>query len=507
MTRLSEAGERNRVGGAVWIAAAVLLLLLHLFRNGSQIADRELGLDEAWTYYVASRPLLTNLTLPITYHAQPPLYYLILHALLRVNGAEWFLRGFSWLAILGLLGFVLRFLTELNPLARVFLCAVLVTHEITRYLAQELRPYALSTLSSFVATILFVRLLGRPGRRAALAYGAAALVSLYTFAFDVWVFAAHVLWLAVTAAWQSRGGWRGALRRHSAAALSVTGVALLYLPYLVLAWHWHGATGAPEFSGSLQKIVHPGYSQALRYFLGFGLSPVAAWMTIACVLGGIFAELRRGNATVLLVAAIILGQVVFVQAFLYGRSSVANRYYTPVFPLFWFLVSVGFHHLIPRPPKLVWVVVLPALALGAGTLAFPFFANAARPVPRSEWRQVRDALAAVPGRKVVLFDYGFEAQMLEYEARDDRDMVIKSKRQPLWQGFPQHLQAESLEPEDVERTIEGESAADCFFYFIGRYFVDRGPSSPYFSVFVPAMNRRGYEAIPFFGSGHGFCRP
>jgi hypothetical protein len=96
--------------------------------------------------------------------------------------------------------------------------------------------------------------------------------------------------------------------------------------------------------------------------------------------------------------------------------------------------------------------------------------------------------------------------MLEYEVRNDRDIVIKSRRQTFWKGYPEHIQAESLRPEDVESALEGERA-DCFFYFVGRYFVDRGPSSPYFSTFVPEMDRRGYKEIPSLGSGHGFCRP
>ncbi|MGH7897869.1 MAG: hypothetical protein ACREQQ_07945 [Candidatus Binatia bacterium] len=494
-------GARGRILGV----AFALIALLHLFRNGSQIADRELRLDEAWTYYVAAQPLVSNLTLPISLHAQPPLYYVALHALLSVHSAEWFLRGFSWLAILGLFGWILFRLTEIGPLARVFLCVVLLFHDVTRYLAQTLRPYALAAVTTFAATILFTRLLRRPGRGAAVAYAAAALLSLHTLAFDVWAFFCQGLALAAVVAWESRAGWRVALERHAAALLAVAGVALAYVPYLVLVWHWQSGIGRPDVSGSLDVILHADHLHELGVLLG-GLPRWAVWLAIAALVYGVAAERRLGNSTALLIAVIAVGQVAFVQGFLYGRGPVADRYYTPVFPLFWFVVAIGFDHLIPRPPRLLWLASLAALGGAAWMLAPSFLENLARPIPRSPWRQVRDALIAMPGRKVVLFDYGFEAQMLEYEVRNDRDVVVKSRRQTSWKGYPEHIATESLRPEDVRAALDGERA-DCFLYFVGRALVDRGPGSPYFSAFVPEMDRRGYKRMPFLDSGHAFCKP
>ncbi|MGH7898206.1 MAG: hypothetical protein ACREQQ_09645 [Candidatus Binatia bacterium] len=96
--------------------------------------------------------------------------------------------------------------------------------------------------------------------------------------------------------------------------------------------------------------------------------------------------------------------------------------------------------------------------------------------------------------------------MLEYQARNDPDIVIRSKRQRVWKGFPEQIEAESLAAEDVERALAEETSADCFFYFIGEYFVSRGASGPYFSVFLPATERRGYREVWSAGSGHGFCK-
>src|SRR5262249_12963331 len=155
------------------------------------------------------------------FHSQPPLYYIALHSLIKINSSEWFLRGFSWVAILALFYFVLFYLEELNLVARVFFCIFFVFHGFTHLLAQELRPYALSALTSFIPPILFLRRLPAPTPPQARAYAIAALLMLYTLAFDVWVFICHGLYFIGLLL--AELGWRGArpaLRRYLPVAVS-----------------------------------------------------------------------------------------------------------------------------------------------------------------------------------------------------------------------------------------------------------------------------------------------
>jgi uncharacterized membrane protein len=221
----------------VFVALVLALTAIHLFVNGTDLDKREMWGDEISTFIVAQEPvseLLSGATIRCG-HFQPPLYYLLAHGLLRLNGPEWVHRGLSWVFCLLLIYFILFGLTEIGLFARVVMVLLFCLGGFTHYLAQEFRPYALAALTSFVATILLLRLLRSPrSRRAALIYSGATVAMLYTLALDVWVFAAHGLFLIFWLLLEARAqGLRVAFRQYLPVIVVLGLIALVYLPYLI----------------------------------------------------------------------------------------------------------------------------------------------------------------------------------------------------------------------------------------------------------------------------------
>jgi uncharacterized membrane protein len=483
---------------AAWHAVVLLVSLLHLFKHFLNIGHRELWLDEASTFGVAARGLGRVFTLPVEFHSQPPLYYLLLHFVMKVSSAEWFMRGLSWLFCWLLLVFILYGLRELGRFARLFFALLFVFNDYTHYLAQELRPYALAVVTSFLATILLLRLLGRPARRGAILYGLAAVGMLYTLAFDVWVFISHGLAVAAVLLHAARrDGITAALRRHVPTLTAVAAVGLLYLPYLILVVHWQLNPG-PGWRAALAQASRAAvYTEGVRGLLQLQfplLQAVYALIALAAA-----DRLARRSGEPLLWLLLVAGHLAFVHGFLLGRTGVQNRYYAPAFPVLLYVIATGLDRLMPRVTRLVWPVTLAALAVTACLLWEPFAAYARAPQPRGGWRQIHDRIRALPGRKVIFFDTGYEGQMLEYEARHDRDLAFRTQKGSGWaSGGDNHL-----DPDYVERSLrEEEAATSCFLYF-----VDKGPQSPFFSTFVPMVQQLGYGPVPSPGDKiHAYCR-
>ena len=497
---LSELGVSRRLGVALWSITTALFALLHLFLHGLHIADREPWLDEASTYGVAARTFADNFTVPIAFHSQPPLYYLLLHALIRINSSEWFLRGFSWSLILVLIVLVLWWVRELTLLARLFFVfTILLTVQFTNYLSQEMRPYALCALTTFVATILFLRAVAEPTRARAIRYAVAATVMLYVLAFDVWVFTCHGLFFAAVLALRARRqGFRAAVKDYGPLAIALASTALAYLPYLWATVHWNAAIGHWSWRGAFTQMTD------LSHYTAAAQSFLPLWAPYSFALYGLVLLALRGGpaerrADVILWFVICVGQIAFVQGFLFGRTPVFDRYYTPAFPAFYFLMASGVsqNFRVTRP---FFLVVPLVLAMAAWSYAGPFLSSARAPLGGGEWRSVHHALASVAGRKVIFFDTGYNGQMLEYVARNDRSLVFATMKGGRWAtGGDNHLSSSY-----IEQTIDAEATATRCFYYV----VDRGEASPYYSVFEPAMRRRGYAPAASPGARiYGFCKP
>jgi len=324
----------------------------------------------------------------------------------------------------------------------------------------------------------------------------------------VWAFVCHAVFAAAIVAWRSRVGLRQALRQNLPALASFAIVLGLYLPYPLVVWSWYGTASNLSLGASPPSLLDIGlYRREFQSFLFRDFPSWAAWLAIVAFALETYREAWLGEPAALLISAIVVGQVIFVQLFLHGRIPAVRRYYTPAFPLFWLVIAIAFGDLVSRPPKVVWAAAVLGLAVAMWAVAGPFVENAVRPLPRSQWRTLHASLATIPGRKVVFFDPGYLGQMLEYEARDDPEIVIEAKRPRFWLPLSAHW----LDAESIAKSIEEHEQARCFFY----YFIDRGApgwwrsaaSSPYFSVFLPEVSRRGYSETRVFEFARGFCKP
>jgi hypothetical protein len=486
------------------IGLFLLIASLHLFVNGARLSHSELWLDEASTYWLAASPLGDIPAKTAEFHSQPPLYYLLLHGVIRVDDSEWAVRGLSWLFSLLFVAFVMFGAKRLSLRARTILSLCFILLEFGSMYAREARPYSLSALTSFAATLSLVDALDHPRSiRAGILYGFWATVTLYSLAFDVAVVLIHGLYFLFTFTRSARkDGLGAAFDRYQRLAAVFAGVALLYLPYLVLVVKWQASIGHPSLVGSLGEVLDPRHpAQAIYRFSGGKL--VALVMTVALV-----AAVLERHKLIGLSLALFFGQVAFVHAFMHGRGSFNLRYLMPAFPIFCLLVALGADRLLSRAGKIAWPVILVALLAENGLAAASFVTGLREPAPRLKWRKLYDAIEPLPGKKAVFFDVGWVGQPFAYISRKDPRVV------PLLQpGRGWFTGGSPLAATYVGESIAGMKA-DCFVYVLT--FERPEADGPYRGAFVSAMKELGYRealhlAHPDDGGdswdARGFCKP
>lgn len=495
-------GRRTAELSIFWGGAA-LLVVAHVFRNLAGIDTRELWLDEASTYYVFTRPLASIPRLAVETHAQPPLYYLLLHALGSLGSSELLLRGFSWLCVLALLAYVLAGDVPMTGPARLVFGALLVVGDRTQYLAWELRPYALSALAALPASVCFLEAVREPSRRNVLRYFVATLVLLSALAFGVWVFATHLLFAAV--AFVSKR------LRERRVLVVFPALALLYLPYLVAALRTQGHIGDPSAGQALRAIARWSiYPAGIHEFTRLGRGGWD-WLALAGAIGFVIAR-RKHPFELAFFFVLIIGQIAFVHGFMKGRSWVADRYLTPAYPVLLFVTAQG---LASLPDLVRWrstrigalaVGALAALALVIGS-ARGFVSYLGSPKPPATWRALRREVAALaPGRKAVFFDCGSDGLAFQYETRNDPDIEVLTQPKRGWESAG----ANAIDPGYVAENIDRRRRAACFLYQR-----DRSRDARFNALFVPKMNALGFVKVferPVAGHASpqgvisGYCR-
>ena len=478
--------------------AFVLVALVHLFRNGQGLAAKELSLDEAGTWGIAVKSFWRNCTLPTEFHSQPPLYYFLLHFLVKFGESELYMRSISWLSCLGVVGFAIFGLREINPLSRVLLAVIFVLNGLTNWISRNVRPYALAALAGFLSLVFFVRFLAEPSRKRAINYAVATTVVLWVTPLAVWTFAAQIFYaLVLVSVSLRRHGLRATIERYRLVALAMLVTGLLYLPYFVMAVHYQLAPG-PGLSATLHAALNwQNLRGVFKSFLLVGLPFSLALLGL--ILLAVVAELAARRPAVLLWLLVAVGHIGFAYGFLLGRTGVFYHYMTPAFPAFCFLVALGFHHLTQGASRHAFKVASAVVLVLALTYFGEFRASVAAPMPDQGWRRVRAALAAIPGQKVIFFDTGYFGQFLEYYARKDRDVVLATMKGTGWASGG----AGFLQPSYVQGVIrEHGTKPVCYLYR-----VNEGPRSQYRSTFVPAVKALGYVEMPALEGIYRYCRP
>jgi uncharacterized membrane protein len=495
--RLGEISDRPRLALAVWWSTVASVSLLHLFTRWTGIGSPELWLDESSTWGIAHRGARTVLTLPTEFHSQPPLYYLLLHYWMKLSDSTSFMRGYSWLCVMALLWFILFCVDELSLLARVGCCMLFVLASQPGYFSTALRPYGQAALWTFVSTVWFLRLVEAPTRRGAIRYGLAALVMLYTMAFDVWVFVAHgIMWTAQALVCLVRRGPRAAWAKQRIGLATMAGVSIGYLPYLLYAIHWQYQKNAND---NFRYALLWGHQVNLANDL-FGFSPAVMTMLALFVLLGVVGQLRR-DPMVLTWLLIAWGQACFVVYFMEGRNSIgpAGRYVTPSFCAVCIMASFGLQQLAQKSARVVWMMVPLVLAYTAWLRYDAWAAYVTAPLPVGDWGRLREAMLKKPADKVIFFDIGYSGQDFEYVARKDRSIRIYTMRGKwLASGGDDHL-----DPGYIHQVIaDTYEHTSCYYYWV----VNASPSGVYSREFIADVVGRGYSSMGSVGQVASYCR-
>ena len=183
----------------VLLALILLAFALRIYRLDGQ----SLWYDEGVTAQVAAQGL-SELTRWTADDIQPPLYYVLVAAWMRLAGrSEWALRFPS--ALFGALTVPLLYVLGRRLFHRraALLAALLATlSPLYVYYSQEARMYTLLTFLGALAAYLLLRLLGERGtaRRRGLwaAFALTAIAALYTHYFAAFLLAAFALYFLLT---------------------------------------------------------------------------------------------------------------------------------------------------------------------------------------------------------------------------------------------------------------------------------------------------------------------
>jgi uncharacterized membrane protein len=274
--------------------AALAILALALFLRIWGLGDKNLWLDEAasWVVATADWPEFWRV---VKLDVHPPLYYLLLKGWVASFGeTEAAMRSLSVIASAAGLWFAWllarRFLPRAVALA---VLGWLATSPHQLYYAQEARMYALATLAVLAGTVAFVRWIDSEGcsRPALIGVAASVTVALYLHYFTALWVASLVVFMLLWRPARDRGAvlWRF--------TLAMIGVAVLYLPWAYVA------------------VTHVVHGQPWRASVGIEGLPFQLWAFIAQLNVGYYThtiKLRHGGALVLFVAFVGLAALTVV---------------------------------------------------------------------------------------------------------------------------------------------------------------------------------------------------
>jgi mannosyltransferase len=253
------------------LAATLGALVLGVLRLGRL----SLWYDEAYTVGTVDRPLGDALWRITHWEANQSPYYLLMTGWVRLGESETFLRLLSvafWVATVPLLFVLGRRLVD----ARVGAVAAVLfaLHGFALEWAQQVRAYTMAAFTVTLATLLFVRLVDRPGTGRAVAYALVAALAAYTQFFAVLVVAAHAASLLVLRPDAAR-------RRALVVAGAALGVLLVPLGLYVLTADsdpvgWVRSPSRNQAVDVLHDLTGGGWLQVVAY----GVAGVAGLLAV-----------------------------------------------------------------------------------------------------------------------------------------------------------------------------------------------------------------------------------
>lgn len=431
----------------LWWLVFGVLLLIHLCKNFSDIDHATFWQDESKNYYAALNPY-TELTYIAVHQDQPPLHYYFLHEALRYGSSEKYLRGTSWVFILIMIVFAAFGMKEDPPWLRLGFLFTFLFYYFSRYLSQEMRPYAMGILFTFIASVYFLEMCGNPSRRNLIKYGVWQFLSLYTFSLALSSFLAQGVFLGFWLLWNMRGkSLMESVRQYRWIVLVMGILSVLYLPYVIwvsIDQAEHDPISKVEMLGQAFVLTH--YVKGMQWlvqqdewfnFPGYGVLVKHGALVMLVV--GVITELRRGNVRVIYWLFFIIVNIIFVRVLLYERHFYSPRYMVPCYFASCYLIARGVYnstHFVAAAISVrgslnrqsILVALCAVFFVGATAFAVPpvqrFLVYLNTPVPDRPWRALRKNMKALPGQKIVMFDMARMGSMYQYVARDDEDIVF-----------------------------------------------------------------------------------
>jgi len=279
--RESSAPQRETTAAA-WLALAAIVALAAVLRIAT-LRTQSLWFDEAATWDLVRRPFGAMLHGVAHGESTPPLYYVLEWGWTRAFGdGEAGLRSLSALA--GVSTVPVAFAIgrrAADGLVRAGLAAaaLVAVNPLLVWYSQEARAYALATLLSAVALLLFLRAREDRRPRVLAGWALAAALALATHYFTAFVLAPQALWLL----------WRHPRRRGALLAVGAVAVAGLALLPLLIA-----QSGNPYDIAGTSLVVR--LVQVPKQFLLGYRGPLALPFGVLgtlLVLGGAWLLLRR----------------------------------------------------------------------------------------------------------------------------------------------------------------------------------------------------------------------
>jgi len=392
-----------------WIALVTLVgLAARLFRLGVW----DIGLDEAYSAYVAALPLgdLVRFIARDDFH--PPLYYLFLHVWRTAAGSsEFWLRFpsvvFGSLAVPATYALGRELVDERTGVVAALLLALSPLHV---FHAQDLRMYALLLLLGSTALLFFVRGVQRDRPGGWLVHALFLALSLYAHYGTFLLLAGE----AVAAAF-----FRGSFpfRRW---LLSVTAGLLAFAPWVATLAHHASRTAPADAVGVLLPLQQVAYALVAftADFLPSGTPLLKSAILLVFGLAAVYGALRLGDrrASGILVAtslgALGLASVVGMRfrAIAVGTNVLIPR--TLLLASVGYLVLLGAAVTRARPSALGWGLLAALVTLNLFSLPRVYYG------PRPLWGPWR-AVAAYVAERVhrgdgIVVVSGFWARPLDF---------------------------------------------------------------------------------------------
>ncbi len=158
----------------------LLILLLALILRLLELTKHDFWFDEAFTYQMAKLSI-KNLLRATLADNHPPLYYLLIHQMLKISKNEVFLRLPSTIA--SIFTTLMVYLIAKNQFTKKtgYLAAMLfAVSPLTVYMATEARSHSLAILFSSLMVFLFLKFIKEKSSTKLFAFVFVSIISLYT---------------------------------------------------------------------------------------------------------------------------------------------------------------------------------------------------------------------------------------------------------------------------------------------------------------------------------------